>query len=73
MVIIHKEHVAIPVTEMRCGTCFYSDAGTLFMATDDVNSVENMRMCVSLQSGVLLPFYENEVYIPVRIVSMEVE
>lgn len=73
MVIIHKKCVAVPVTEMESGTCFYSEAGTLFMTTDDINYAEHMRMCVDLKTGILLPFYDNEVEVPVRIVSMEVE
>ena len=73
MVIIHKDRVAVPVTEMESGTCFYSEAGTLFMTTDDIDMADNMRMCVDLTTGILLPFYDNEVQVPVKIVSMEVE
>lgn len=73
MVIIHKERVAVPVTKMKEGTCFFSETGNLFMATDDIDIADHTRLCVDLKTGVLIPFYDNEVQIPVRIVSMEVE
>ena len=73
MVIIHKERVAVPVTKMKEGTCFFSETGKLFMTTDDIDIADHVRMCVDLKTGLLIPFYDNEVQIPVRIVSMEVE
>lgn len=73
MVIIHKERVAVPVTKMTEGTCFFDETGRLFMATDDIDIADHTRLCVSLRTGVLIPFYDSDVEIPVRIVSMEVE
>ena len=73
MLIIHKERVAVPVTKMKEGTCFFDDLGRLFMATDDIDIADHTRLCVDLKTGVLIPFYDNEVQIPVKIVSMEVE
>lgn len=73
MVIIHKERVAVPVTEMKTGTCFFDEFGELYMTTDDIDSGDHMRMCVQLKTGILIPFYDTEVQAPVKIVSMEVE
>lgn len=73
MVIIHKERVAVSVTEMKTGTCFFDQFGILFMTTDDNDSVDHMRMCVNLETGALIPFYDTEVQIPVKIISVEVE
>ena len=73
MVIIHKDRAAVPVTEMKTGTCFFDGFGQLFMTTDDIDSGDHMRMCVQLETGILIPFYDTEVQIPVKIVSMEVE
>lgn len=80
MVIIHKDREAVPVTKMKEGTCFFSETGKLFMVTgkpfmvtDDIDIADNVRMCVDMKTGLLIPFYDNDVQIPVKIISMEVE
>ena len=73
MVIIHKERVAVPVTKMKEGTCFFSETGKLFMATDDIDIADHTRLCVDLGGGRFITLYDDEVQIPVKIGSMEVE
>ena len=74
MVIIHKERVAIPVTDMEPGTVFFDEGGNLFMVTDDKESVSGVVSVVDIKTGVLHWFYHTEdLAQPLKIVSVEVE
>lgn len=73
MVIIHKERVSVPVITMESGTVFFNKSGRLFMVTDEYDDVDGMRIVVDLQSGSASPYYGNEIAIPQKITTVEVE
>lgn len=74
MVIIHKERVAVPVTEMEPGTVFFDDGGNLCMVTDDKESVSGVVSVVDIKTGSLHWFYHNDdLALPLKILSLEVE
>ena len=73
MVIIHKKKVAIPLQEMPLGTCFFDEAGRLYMVTDEYEDIGGTRTVVRLETGRLHYRSSDEVAVPVKITSMEVE
>ena len=73
MVIIHKERVSVPVITMEPGTVFFNKSGRLFMVTDESDDVDGMRIVVDLQSGATFPHYGDEIAIPQKITTVEVE
>lgn len=73
MVIIHKERVAVPVPAMEPGTVFFDKGGRLMMVTDDSDAADKMAVCVDLGSGVIHYFYDSDIAIPSKIVTMEVQ
>lgn len=73
MVIIHKERVAIPVPEMEPGTVFFNEGGNLLMVTDDKESVSGVVSVVDIKTGALHWVYPDDLALPLKILSLEVE
>ena len=73
MVIIHKERVAVPVTEMEPGTIFFDGRGHLMMVTDDKDDVAKWVLCVDLGNGNISYDDDGDVAIPQKINTVEVE
>lgn len=75
LIVIHKERVAIPVTDMEPGLVFYDGAAhDIWMVTDDIDPEEDgCVMCVNLSSGVIVPFYSKEIAQPLRLSMVEVK
>lgn len=73
MVIIHKERVAIPVTDMEPGTVFFDEEGDLRMVTDDNESISGVVSVVNIKTGTLHWVYPEYIAQPLKIVSVEVE
>lgn len=75
LIVIHKERVAIPVTDMAPGSVFYDGAAhDIWMVTDDKDPADDgCVMAVNLSSGVLVPFYSKEIAQPLRLSMVEVK
>jgi hypothetical protein len=58
---------------MEPGTVFFDNGGRLMMVTDDSDAADRMAVCVDLGSGVIRYYYDNDIAIPSKIVTMEVE
>lgn len=73
MVIIHKQRVAIPLNELTRGLCFFDESGRLYMATDEYDDVAGTRTVVRLETGRLIGKSGDDLAIPVKLTSVEVE
>ena len=73
MVIVHKKQVAIPLNEITSGACFFDEAGCLYMATDEYDDVTGTRTVVRLETGRLSGKSGDDLAIPVKLTSVEVE
>lgn len=73
MVIIHKERVSVPVTDMDPGTVYLDEGGNLFMVTDDKESVSGVVSVVDIKTGALHWVYQGDIAQPLKITTVEVE
>lgn len=73
MVIIHKQRVAIKIGEMALGICFFNESGNLYMVTDEQDDVTGSRTVMRLETGRLVQMSCDDVAVPVRLVTVEVE
>lgn len=73
MVIIHKQRVAITIKEMPLGTCFFDESGHLYMVTDEYDDIGETRTVVRLETGRLNYKNSDDVAVPVKLISVEVE
>lgn len=73
MVIIHKQRVAIKIGEMALGICFFNESGNLYIVTDEYDDVAGTRTVMRLETGRLVQRSCDDVAIPMRLTSVEVE
>lgn len=73
MVIIHKQRVAIKIGEMASGICYFNESGNLYMVTDEQDDVTESRTVMRLDTGRLVQMSCDDLAMPVRLVTVEVE